>query len=182
MPGVKPVSLPGLKPATKDGDNSGPRLEICVSDVNSDEDIELEPEGIDPEETPSVLVKLQQAERKARTRKGLVGLIVAICVMLIACPVLLVTGVVELPKPVPNLPTSATVQFTVVPDSAQAVVKIYPKTQIPTIPICHNKKAQILYSIISKPATISSMSPCPITKMRLSRSRWQTAHPKADSK
>lgn len=134
MPGVKPVSLPGLKPATKDGDNSGPRLEICVSDVNSDEDIELEPEGIDPEETPSVLVKLQQAERKARTRKGLVGLIVAICVMLIACPVLLVTGVVELPKPVPNLPTSATVQFTVVPDSAQAVVKIYPKNANPNDP------------------------------------------------
>lgn len=126
VPGVKPVSLPSLKPASKELDASGPRLEICASSA-ADEDIELEPEGIDPEETPSVLVKLQQAERKARTRKGLVVLIVSICIMLIAVPILLVAGVVEMPKPVANLPDTATVRFTVVPESAQAVVKIYPK-------------------------------------------------------
>lgn len=131
MPGVKSVSLTGLPAVSKDDAQSGARLSICASVVSSDEDVVLEPEGVDPEVSDPGLVHLQKAERKARTRKGLIVLIVAICAVFVSSPILLKTGVIKLPKPEVDLPATASVHFSVVPESDLAAVTIYSKDTKP---------------------------------------------------
>lgn len=127
MPGVKSVSLSGIKPAEKDVNSSGPRLSICATKAVSEEDVVFEPEGVDPTEADPNILHIQRAERKARTRKGLMVLIIAICFCLIASPFLFYLKIIELPKPHVDLPTTASVQFNVVPESTQVAVKLYSK-------------------------------------------------------
>ena len=127
IPGVKSVSISNLPSVDAKRENSStqePRLSISASSSN-DDDVELIPEGIGPDVSDPQILALKRAERKAKTRKGLIGFIIAICTIFILSPVLILTGVISFPVPDPDLPTTAVLQLTVVPKSDEAAVSIY---------------------------------------------------------
>ena len=128
IPGVKSVAITSesdlnLKAGSDSAQNA--KLDISSSDTSNDENIELTAEGIGPDVSDPQILAFKRAERKAKTRKSLVALIIVICSCFILSPILLISNIIELPKPTPNLPTSAVLNLNVVPQSDETHVSIY---------------------------------------------------------
>ena len=125
IPGVIPVSMPSAATDAKSDDDNNARLAVDSPASVDEEDIELTPEGIGPEVSDPQILAIKRAERKAKTRKGLVGFIVALCSVFILSPILLAIDIIKLPKPTPDLPDSAKLLLNVVPKSDKAHVSMF---------------------------------------------------------
>lgn len=117
-------SIPNVKPISLDE-----KLINVKSTSEEDDNVELEPEGISPTVSDPSVLKFKRAERKAKTRKGLMVIIVAICVCFIASPILILQDVFELPMPEIKSPTSVELRLDVVPESSDVSVKLYPASK-----------------------------------------------------
>ena len=122
IPGVKSISLPEDSAV-----DSGNRLSISRTDLQaeSDDDVELEPEGVAPTVSDPALLQIKRAERTASVGRWLMGAIIAVCSLCICSPVLVLTGLFSVPDEAPDLPTSAELTLTVRPQTDKVDVAIY---------------------------------------------------------
>lgn len=150
-PGSLSKSLPNVKAVNinesgEDSKVSGARLSISASSLNNedDDDVELEPEGVAPTVSDPQILMMKRAEKKARTRKGLVAVIMVICVMIISIPVLILAGKIKMREIPVDLPTSASLTLDIVPESGEAHTAIYhfPKNDEPEVA---SKDGQTVY-------------------------------------
>ena len=137
LPNVKSVNLNIGSNVSSEKDTSGQKLSISSSSLNSenDDDLELEPEGIAPSVSDPQILKFKREEKKARTRKGLIAFIIVICTAFIACPILLTLNIIKAPMPAVILPTSASLYYTLAPDSPEAKVTLYATPKDDNAPI-----------------------------------------------
>lgn len=134
IPGVKPLSVPGVdavrrsepsqEAVSHQEGSSSSRLSIYAKEDHSD-DSDLVPEGLSPTVEDPEHLRIKRVRRKAKTRNTLYITIFVICALIIASSVLLMTGVIKLPVPKPELPQSAQLTLEVVPDSADARLSLY---------------------------------------------------------
>ncbi|MBO4350237.1 MAG: serine/threonine protein kinase [Proteobacteria bacterium] len=123
IPIVKPRS-----PKTIDTEGGGARLDISANSLQSEEDVELVPEGVAPTVSDPNYVRMKRIVRRARTRTGLAIFIIVLCICLMASPLIFIFDLIQLPKPELKLPGSAEVTFNIAPtseNSAQTEVFLY---------------------------------------------------------
>ncbi|MBQ1926497.1 MAG: serine/threonine protein kinase [Proteobacteria bacterium] len=149
-PGESSRSLPNVKAVNindgaEDSKVSGARLSISASSLSeNDEDVELEPEGVAPTVSDPQILLMKRAEKKARTRKGLVAVIVFLCVVFISIPILILAGKIKVREIAVDLPTTASLSLDIIPENGEAHTAIYhfPKGDDPEIA---SKDGQTVY-------------------------------------
>ncbi len=99
-----------------------------------DPNVELTPEGVAPTISDPEHSRMRRIQRKNMQRRRLVGTIITVCTLFIIASILVLTNVIALPAPVPNLPTEANLSLSVVPDvdaARRANIEIYnyPRTE-----------------------------------------------------
>lgn len=121
IPGNKSGSLPGVKAVSLSNDksNNTSGAHVSISDNESD-DVELTPESGPTIDDPNLL-RFKREERNFKIRKCLVAGIILFCICLIISPVLVLMDIIKFPKREPKLPTTAELNFIIVPEDAENV-------------------------------------------------------------
>ena len=129
-PGESSKSLPGVKSISLGEDSlkeASSRLSISRTDLKaeSDDDIELEPEGVAPTVSDPTLLQIKLAKRSVKIGRILMVMIIAICGLCVCSPLFILTGVIKVPEEKTDLPTSATLELSILPELDSAELALY---------------------------------------------------------
>ena len=102
---------PALSQTDKKNDEELPKEDFD----DRDETVQLTPEGIAPDVADPGTIRIRRIKKRAKQRKKLTSMIIAVCVIIILSTLLVITDILHMPYPVANLPTDATLKISLMP-------------------------------------------------------------------